>query len=245
MSQAFILTGDYVRIYQTPASIGERMLAYLADLLCQAFILAAGSILIWSRANELFPSQTAAIYCFVLFFALPVACYPLICEAVNNGQTLGKRLMGIRVVSIEGVAPSLGAYVLRNLLLLIDGALFLGGLVGLLSILLTTNRQRIGDLAAGTLVVKEDNYRLGISLDEFSHLSPSYQPHYPQAADLTLDQIGLINRTLQLPSTKRSEHLRKLTQKVSEHLHIRPNETDELFLRTLLRDYQHYILEEV
>ena len=56
----------------------------------------------------------------------------------------------------------------------------------------------MGDLAAGTMVIKEKNYRkIHVSLDEFDYLTQNYQPTYPQAADLSLEQINVITRTLQ------------------------------------------------
>ena len=63
----------------------------------------------------------------------------------------------------------------------------------------------MGDLAAGTMVIKEKNYRkIHVSLDEFDYLTQNYQPTYPQAADLSLEQINVITRTLQ--SGKKRPH---------------------------------------
>lgn len=111
--------------------------------------------------------------------------------------------MSIRVVKADGSTPSIGSYLLRWLLFPIDVPVT-GGL-GVLVILLTKNSQRMGDLAAGTMVIKDKNYRkIHVSLDEFDYLTKDYCPTYPQAADLSLEQVNVITRTLQ--SGKRIVH---------------------------------------
>ena len=72
--------------------------------------------------------------------------------AARYQATPGMRLTGLRVVTTGGSAPGFSAYVLRWLLMVADGALF--GLVGLVLVLATPRRQRLGDLVAGTLVVR-------------------------------------------------------------------------------------------
>lgn len=75
----------------------------------------------------------------------------------NHGQSFGKKLINIRVVKVDGSTPSIGSYLLRWLLFPIDGPITSG--LGLLVVLLNKNNQRLGDLAAGTMVIKEKNYR--------------------------------------------------------------------------------------
>ena len=153
--------------------------------------------------------------------------------------------MNIRVVKADGSVPGISSYLLRWLLFPIDGPIT-GGL-GLLVALLTKNSQRMGDLAAGTMVIKEKNYRkIHVSLDEFDYLTQNYQPTYPQAADLSLEQINVITRTLQSGKKDRIRYIAQLTKKVQELLSVTPRENDqEKFLQTVLRDYQYYALEEI
>lgn len=105
----------------------------------------------------------------------------------------------------------------------------------------------MGDLAAGTMVIKEKNYRkIHVSLDEFDYLTQNYQPTYPQAADLSLEQINVITRTLQSGKKDRIRYIAQLTTKVQELLSVTPREDNqEKFLQTVLRDYQYYALEEI
>jgi uncharacterized RDD family membrane protein YckC len=87
---------------------------------------------------------------FVLWLALALGYYVL-SEALT-GKTLGKRLVGIRVVDEEGDAPDLAAAMIRNVLRLIDGLFFY--LVGALFALKSDRGQRLGDRAAHTVVVR-------------------------------------------------------------------------------------------
>lgn len=80
-------------------------------------------------------------------------------EALCNGRTLGKRALGIRVVSAEGVPITGAQAVLRNLVGSLDGLWPFIYLPGLASMMLTTKFQRLGDLAAGTMVVVEERQR--------------------------------------------------------------------------------------
>ena len=105
----------------------------------------------------------------------------------------------------------------------------------------------MGDLAAGTMVIKEKNYRMiHVSLDEFDYLTKDYRPTYPQASDLSLEQINVITRTLQSGKKDRTRRIASLAKKVQELLSITPHDSNpENFLQTILRDYQYYALEEI
>ena len=86
----------------------------------------------------------------------------------------------------------------------------------------------MGDLAAGTMVIKEKNYRkIHVSLDEFDYLTQNYQPTYPQAADLSLEQINVITRTLQSGKKDRIRYIAQLTKKVQELLSVTPRENNQ------------------
>lgn len=89
----------------------------------------------------------------VAFGLLPVLPFVVhVLLAARGGRTPGMRLTGLRVVTTAGAQPRFIAYVIRWLLMVADGALF--GLVGLVVILTTRRRQRIGDIVAGTLVIR-------------------------------------------------------------------------------------------
>ena len=233
-----IITGQYVRIDQTPASAGERLLALAIDdillLLTVIGLFKLHDILHFT--SELFV---------ILLCAFIVGFYSLLCEIFNNGQSVGKRLMHLRVTHVDGSEPTIGSYLLRWLLYPID--LAFGGGLGLVFVFVTKNHQRLGDLAGGTMVIKEKDYRrLHVSLDEFDYLTKDYSPVYPQAADLSLEQVNVITRTLQTYNKEREARIAQLSRKVIDTLRLpagtRP---DEMLLQTLVRDYQYYALEEI
>lgn len=241
MAESTIITGQFVRISQTPASIGERLLALTID----CFLL---GLYVFSTATLLSTIQLSSGFntiFLLLVLYLPVLFYFFLCEMFNHGQSIGKQLMNIRVVKTDGSTPSISAYLLRWLLFIIDGPLT-GGL-GLLVVLLTKNGQRIGDLAGGTMVIKVKNYRkIHVSLDEFDYLTREYHPVYPQSADLSLEQINVITRTLESNQKDRIKRISILAKKVQEILSVTARDSNqERFLQTVLRDFQYYALEEI
>lgn len=241
MAESTIITGQFVRISQTPASLGERFLALLIDyILIGLYLYSTLALISWFQTSTDF-----MVTIFLIMIYLPVLLYSFLCETFNHGQSLGKRVMNIRVVKADGSTPSIGSYLLRWLLFPID--FFFTGGIGILSILLTKNSQRLGDLAAGTMVIKENNYRkIHVSLDEFDYLTKNYHPTYPQAADLSLEQVNVITRTLQSGKKDRMQRIAQLARKVQELLSVTPREGSlEHFLQTILRDYQYYALEEL
>ena len=238
MAESTIITGQFVRISQTPASIGERIDYFVLFIYVIGFSVTLSYLRIHAYSGFSF------FFLFVIVY-LPVLCYSLLCEVFNRGQSLGKRLLNIRVVKADGSTPSLSSYLLRWLLFPID--LPITGGLGVIVILLTKNHQRLGDLAAGTMVIKEKNYRkIQVSLDEYDYLTKGYHPVYPPAADLSLEQVNVINKTLSSGSKDRARRIRQLADKVRTLLSIKQTEgSDEKFLQTLLRDYQYYALEEI
>ncbi len=215
-----IITGQYVRIEQTPASIGTRLLALLIDDALIAVVLVGLSTLGW-MLKLTGAAETAVILLALAFLAF----YSLLCEVLNNGQSVGKRLMHLRVTRVDGSEPT----------------------IGLVSALATKNHQRLGDLAAGTVVIKEQDYHhLHVSLDEFAYVSEDYRPTYVQAADLSLEQVNVITRTLDTRGKDRDDRILQLSRKIIGTLRL-PADTrpGEPLLQTLLRDYQYYALEEL
>jgi uncharacterized RDD family membrane protein YckC len=232
MAEKSIVTGQYVRICQTPASVGERMLAQLIDWAVQA-----GYVALW-----IYLDIHLGTLLVILLVVLPALLYGLLCELFTGGQTIGKWIVKLRVIMADGTLPSLSAYLLRWLLMMVDGPML--GCVGVLVMILNRNNQRFGDMAAGTLVVKLRSYsKIQVSLDEYDYLTKDYRPSYPQASDLSLEQIDVICRTL---DGDVEDRICQLSQKVQQLLGVERRETnDENFLRRIVRDYQYYALEEI
>lgn len=128
------------------AGLGSRGVALMVDLLLQALLVALLTIAAGSAGDG--GVAFAAIALFLVLLG-----YPVLFEAFNGGRTLGKMMMGIAVVTGDGTPIGFLAAVIRNVLRFVDS---LPGTytVGMVSILATSRNQRVGDLAAGTLVVR-------------------------------------------------------------------------------------------
>ena len=238
-----IVTGQFVRINQTPASLGHRMAAQLIDWGIELVWLFAGLWLI-GIIEDVVSNSIMTRMAYVVLLFVPIIFYSLLWELSNHGQTPGKRLMKLRVVKTDGSSPSLGALIMRWMLWIADGPTL--GFLGIFVMLVTRNHQRFGDMAAGTMVIKLASYnKISVTLDEFDHLSPDYKPFYPQAADLSLEQVNLITQALK--SHPADPHVVALADKVRQVLaitHVRETNSYD-FLERVARDYQFYALQEV
>jgi uncharacterized RDD family membrane protein YckC len=237
MAESGIITGQYVRIQPTVASVGDRIFAQLIDW---GVLLAYFALLTWFIVvTGIDGWWWMVLYLFPLFF------YSLLCEILNQGQTLGKMALKIRVVKMDGSMPTLGSYLMRWMLFLIDGPAT--SFVGLVAMILTRNNQRLGDMAAGTVVIKKQKYKkIQISLDEYDYLSKNYTPRYPQASDLSLEQIEIITRAIGTQRDGFDLRLNQLAKKVQQKFNIDRKEANDLaFLQRVVRDYQYYALEEI
>jgi uncharacterized RDD family membrane protein YckC len=145
------------------AGIGARAHAFVVDwhirlLLALAWLLGVGfSLYSLEQMRTLFRHELPSLA--VLLWLAPAAAiyflyHPLL-ETVMAGRTPGKRMAGIRLVTVRGGTPGIGALLLRNLFRLLDS---LPGfyLVGLAAVALTKQQVRIGDLAAGLVLVYDN-----------------------------------------------------------------------------------------
>jgi uncharacterized RDD family membrane protein YckC len=125
--------------------------AYLVDLVIRAIILAVGAIGLWFAGIAI--GLQVATGMIMLAWFLMDWLYPVIFESGKRGATPGKRMMGLRVVQASGSPITLGQAVVRNFLRFIDGMPFSSYMFGVTSCMATRRFQRLGDLAAGTLVI--------------------------------------------------------------------------------------------
>lgn len=234
-----ILTGHFVRIEQTPAKSSFRFFGFIIDLL----VLMAYIFLVFVFEDHLHLGMSTASL--LLFVILPILIYQPVCESLSGGQTLGKFLLRTRVVSVDGSSPSVGDFLLRWLLLPIDTLFF--GAVGAFTMLVTLRRQRLGDLAAGTMVIRLNTYdKIRVSLDEFRFVEDGYRPTYEEALNLTAGQADRIARTLADRSTSRRHRIEQLSQELRQELLLdHDNRHHEQFLATLLSDYRYYDLNTI
>ena len=151
-----IATPEGVDLDLRLAGLGSRFVATTIDLLIQsAIIVAAGLALVGVDifSEDAVASGVGAAVFAVVFF-LVIAGYDILFEVLASGRTPGKRWTGLRVVRTGGQPVGFLTSSIRNLMRLVDFLPF-SYLVGIVAILATRRNQRLGDVAAGTLVVRE------------------------------------------------------------------------------------------
>jgi uncharacterized RDD family membrane protein YckC len=150
-----LVTPERILVVHPLAGPFRRFAAYLIDL--GVLAIATFGVMLASIFLTLISGGSAAAMgpAFVAFFVLSWG-YGAFCEGIFNGRTLGKVCLGIRVVSDRGIPISGAQAVLRNLVGTIDGPIPFFFQLSLASMTLSPRFQRLGDLAAGTMVVRED-----------------------------------------------------------------------------------------
>lgn len=145
-----VATPEGVTLEFTLAGVGSRFAAAFVDGLVQLGLIIGVLLLGWGLSN-VGPAGLVVSYLgvFVVLFG-----YDILWETFASGRTPGKRWNGLRVVKVGGGPVTFLTSAIRNLLRLID---IMPGfyLVGIVTILATPKNQRLGDLAAGTIVVRE------------------------------------------------------------------------------------------
>ncbi|HID00428.1 MAG TPA: RDD family protein [Piscirickettsiaceae bacterium] len=152
--EVVILTPENVELRYALAGLGSRFLALFVDVVVQGLAV-AGVVAAFSLANVL-PKELVSWAGGLLFSLISLIWwgYFIFFEALWSGQTPGKRWAGLRVLRDGGFPVDFRAVLIRNLVRLLD---FLPGLYtfGCIAILLHPQCKRLGDMAAGTIVVRE------------------------------------------------------------------------------------------
>ena len=230
-----IQTSQNVDLEYEPASIGERIAANLIDRL-----IYIGWVIAWIVAyGAIGRGSGTSTFVMIVIVVLPIMLYPILTEYFLNGQTLGKRAMRIRVVLLDGSPPTLGAYLLRWLLILVDTEI-LTPLVAIITIAANGKGQRIGDIAAGTTVVKTTK-RVTLSQVVYQELPDDYLVTYATANQLKDTDIETIRQVLR---TSNDELLERTAEKVAEVLEITSPLEHRTFLLTVVNDYAHLANKE-
>ena len=184
---------DTIHAVQTPEGVDlalrvagpvPRALAWAVDLGLQIFGLAGVQMLIGAGfGGSGFAFGLDAITAFAVIWF-----YPVLFEVLGHGQTPGKRMLRIRVVQENGTPVGWASSVLRNFLLTADFLPFLY-LAGLISMCVDPSFRRLGDLAAGTLVIHADERR---GAWRAGRAAVGEGPATPPSLPLTLEEQGAV-----------------------------------------------------
>ena len=213
--------------------LGERIVARIIDYAIFIPFLIVGAIM----ASGL--SSTGLGIYFIALFAIFIF-YDLLCEVFFNGQSFGKKVMKIRVISLDGRRPKFSQYLLRWLFRLVDFAIT-GSLGALIAAIATKDGQRIGDIVAGTALIKT-HARTTQDNIIYAPTNDAYQPVFTQVTQLRDSDISLIHEVMEnYYKTGNSVLVYNLADRIRAHLAISmPANMDSLvFLQTILKDYSH------
>lgn len=225
-----IHTTQNVQIDYPVAGIVDRIMAFFID----AFVIVAYVLIM---IFVIFSSKLLEQWVMILFY-FPVFFYDLVLEITMNGQSLGKRALNLKVVRLDGTNPTIGNYILRWILKPID--IILWGSIAITSILLTRYGQRLGDLAAGTTVVKLVPAGDITGQQIIQHLESNYEPMFPQVVQLSDKDMDLIKQALEVNRTLGNINpVIQLDKKLKEMLGIETDLPPIKFLYTVIKDYSH------
>ena len=234
MEQFQIETAQNISISQNTAHLGDRMLAYLID----SFVILAYTILIiWILiAMDIDFGDMWALY---LLLGLPAFLYYVLLETFMDGKTIGKSLMHIRVVKLDGSKPGFSSYFIRWILRIVDVVLTSGGLA-VLTILIRGNGQRIGDIAAGTTVISEKK-RVGLRDTLLRDLPEDYVPQYPQVTIFEDREMQTI-KELYDQARRNGDHqiIVSLSERIKKVTEINTEVKPFDFVDKVIKDYSYY-----
>lgn len=238
-----INTTQNVTIEYELASLRERFLAFFIDALVIFVIMLFVIGLVYSiysdSAFEDLGNRER------ILSLMPVAIfilYQFVSEVLANGQSLGKKAVGIKVVRLDGKDPSIIDYLLRAVFHIVD-TLFSTGIVGGLLISSTSKSQRLGDMTANTAVIRI-KYRLHFLLEDILKIQTieDYEPQFLGIKNFNEGEMllikNVISRYKRYPNDAHKSAIMETVRRCMDLLEITEVPKDKIgFLKTLIRDY--------
>lgn len=260
MSNISINTAFNIELDFVLAPLYKRILAYIID-----FVL----MVIYMYAMKTFLHGDSSLYdadfigLDILIVSFPMLIYSLVTELTFNGQTLGKKIVGIRVLSLESGETTVGQFILRWITKFFEWPMLFGfvvlngpylmaytmltGFLGLgliIVIAVTPKNQRLGDLIAGTTVVNTSS-RFSLTDTVFMDLNHDYVASYPQVMQLSDNDINTIRRIMENGYRRNKTQLYgRVVRRVCEVLNIQSKLQDYDFLKVILADYNYLATKE-
>jgi uncharacterized RDD family membrane protein YckC len=236
------------------AALHKRILAYLVDVIVLV-------IYAWGMKkflDEILQVEYNRYGIEILLVSIPMLLYAFVCELSMHGQSVGKKLLGIRVMSLEGGEPTVSQYLLRWATRFFEWPLVFGfvfpnfwvifqlffvGFLGVFVVIIiavSKSNQRLGDLGAGTVVV---DTRVKTYLHETVFLDIShkdYNVQFPEVMKLTDRDINTIKSILDVAARKGDFQLAaNAAEKIKNHLKIQSAMSPFDFLEKVMMDYNY------
>ncbi len=240
------------------AEFHKRLLAYLIDFILLITYMLSMLYLLFGG----FRLGEGSIGFVILVILLPMLFYTLLSELWLGGQTLGKKVLSIKVVSLDGGEPTLGQYLLRWFLRFYEwgfiiftlfwhngfigfGFLLLGGITSIIVMVISAKSQRLGDLVAGTVVVNTKS-NLTVHDTIFQQVAQNdYKVIFPEVMKLSDRDINTIKGVItQARKSNSYEMCNRVAFKVQDVLKVPTDMYAIDFLEKILEDYNYLATRE-
>jgi len=243
------------------AEFHKRLLAYLIDFVLLILYLVAMKYVMY---DDMLLSWDQNMGLDILLISIPMFLYSLLTELWLNGQTIGKKILGIRVISLQGGEPTLGQFILRWITKFFEWPFLFGyiylsttnliaytfatGLFGIAVVIIisvSNKSQRLGDMAAGTVVVNAKS-ALTVADTVFMNINTTdYKVMFPEVMRLSDRDINTIKGVL-MQAGKRNNYdmCNRVSYKIKEVLNINSDMHVDQFLEKLLADYNYLATKE-
>lgn len=214
-------------------NIGDRLLALILD----SIIISAFSF-IMMYVISLF--EISDYWIMMVIFGAPTLLYHYLFEIFYNGQSVGKIWRRIKVMSDDGRNATIGQYTLRFLLRPIDSMY-----IGVIVIIFNKKSKRLGDVVAGTVVVKKHEDVAIENLNDYE-FNANHECLFPEEIVYTYKDadIALVKNILKKRvGTPKHKNIKKLAEKVRAQNRITATVPDYKMLKALTEDYDYYVLK--
>jgi len=267
MSTIRIATHFNIELEFEVAPFHRRLFAWALDLVIQVFYLIIATRFINALAQRVDYDEDAAynLWAVSLLLMLPFFLYHVVCEITLNGQSIGKKIMDIRVVNEKGGKASISQYIIRWLiktsdytaLLIIlyapyamsNGIMVYWAIIGSLALLITDifltvgskKSQRLGDILAHTILIR-GTQKETIDNTVFLPVDDTYQPVFPQVMQLSDRDINSLKGILEAVKKYHNPLLaERASDRIKSHLGIESSLAPFDFLEVLLKDYNYLV----
>jgi uncharacterized RDD family membrane protein YckC len=227
-----VRTTQNVFIHYPVASVGDRILAYLLDRIILALYTVAVVVLFLNMNMEV-------IWIWLVVIGFPWMFYHLFFEILMEGQTPGKRTINIKVIRMDGTPATIGDYILRWIFSFVDFYV-LSGAIAVIVIAAGGKGQRLGDVVAGTSVIKLIQQKEITATDVFVTPETEYVPTFPQVVHLTERDIELVQRALEVNRDQGNpQPIMAITERIKSLLGVQTDLPPVKFLYVVVKDFQH------
>ena len=239
------------------AEFHKRLLAYLIDFALIVIYYFGIRQIVWDSIGT--SESTFGLRVLLIFF--PMLFYTVLAELLMNGQTIGKKILNIKVVSLDGGGPTLGQTLLRWFMRFYEWGfvlftifwsnpfmglafLFMGGIASVIIMVVNSKSQRLGDIVAGTVVV---NTKSSLTVHDtiFMQVTQDYKVSFPEVMKLSDRDINTIKNVItQAQKTNNFDMCNRVAFKVQDVLKVSSDMYAIDFLEKILEDYNYFATRE-